>query len=68
MEQVDKRVLLLAVEYRNIANEYLSHKPSTNDVHLSPIKDVNTMLIADKIQNRKDFEIYHKGTVLELLI
>jgi hypothetical protein len=29
---------------------------------------VNTMLIADKIQNRKDFEIYHKGTVLELLI
>jgi len=58
---VDKDVLLLAIEYRNIANSYLSHMPTRATVHLSPLSDVNFMLIADKIQNRKDFEIYHKG-------
>ena len=52
----------MAIEYRNIANAYLSFKPSEYDFQLSPLEDVNTMLIADKIQNSKDFEIYHKGT------
>jgi len=58
----DGRVLLLAAEYRNIANAYLSHCASSETFALSPISEVNQMLIADKIQNRKDFDRYHNGT------
>ncbi len=54
-----RRTVFLAMEYRNIANRYLA-KDTKILLKLSPIKDVNDMLIADKIQNRKDFEIYHK--------
>lgn len=64
---MDKRVLLLGMEYRYTANNYLSFKPADDPIHLSPIAEVNQMLIADKIQNRKDFEIYHKGTPLYFL-
>lgn len=57
------KVIAMAVEYRSVANEYLSSKSidKISDIRLSPLKDVNDMLIADKIQNYKDFELYHKG-------
>lgn len=60
----EPEVLGLAMEYRNIANAYLSHRKIKNisEISLSPIADVNHMLIGDKIQNYKDFLIYHHGT------
>jgi hypothetical protein len=72
-EHSDPRELVLAMEYRNIANNWLSDKvwiedglaPCVTYDHppkLSPLKEVNDMLIADKVQNYKDFIIYHKGT------
>lgn len=61
---ISSKIIVLAMEYRNIANQYLSQRviQSLDDIKLSPLKDVNDMLIADKIQNYKDFIIYHKGT------
>lgn len=53
--------VMLAMEYRATANAYLSHmSPRVPD--LSPLKDVNDMLIADKKQNYADFMKYHRKT------
>jgi hypothetical protein len=58
-----KKTVFFAMEYRGIANAYLSQHSIPNDgIRLSAFKEVNDMLKADKIQNRKDFEIYHKAT------
>ena len=59
----DPVAVLLAMEYRNTANAYLSTKVgNTDQLKLSPLPEVNDMLRADKIQNRKDFLAYHFGT------
>lgn len=63
---IEPHVLLLTMEYRNIANAFLSDKMRCNtivdDINLSPLFEVNHMLIADKVQNRKDYITYHQGT------
>lgn len=72
---MDPTVLILAMEYRNIANAFLSDKVYEAEysrgnyeicLHgkpkLSPLSQVNAMLVADKVQNRKDFLLYHKDT------
>lgn len=59
--QPDPGALMLAMEYRRVANAYLSrHCTGADDaIALSPLAEVNQMLIADKVQNRKEFEIHH---------
>lgn len=61
---IDLYSLSLAMEYRWIANGYPSGRiiVSLLEVKLSPLSEVQQMLIADKVQNRKDFELYHKNT------
>lgn len=65
-DQFSPSIVMLVMEYRNIANAYLSGKvimqAVPSDIKLSPLVQVNTMLIADKVQNRKDFITYHRGT------
>lgn len=53
--------LVLAIEYRRSANSYLSHD-QPHDYTPSPLPEVAAMLVADKVQNRKDFERYHAAT------
>lgn len=75
----DAKIVLLAMEYRSVANEFLSNRMDDEGieyvmkyggrkllrkdlVRLSPLFEVNDMLIADKVQNYKDFVTYHKAT------
>jgi hypothetical protein len=60
----EPRVLVLVMEYRNIANATLSTREiaSAAEIVLSPLADVNAMLVADKIQNYKDFIAHHRAT------
>jgi hypothetical protein len=59
----DPAVVLLAMEYRRVANNYLSHHCEGVDdpIELSCVDEVNQMLIADKVQNRKEFQRCHFG-------
>jgi hypothetical protein len=56
-------VLELALEYRRVANATLSHRQieQATEIERSATPEVNQMLIADKVQNRKDFLRYHRG-------
>ncbi len=60
----DPQVLALGMEYRSVANATLSPRSiaSAADIPLSPLAEVNEMLVADKVQNRKDFLLYHRAT------
>ena len=62
-KNISADIIALVIEYRSVANEYLSTKiiSSYNDIRLSPIKEVNQMLFADKMQNFSDFLMYHYG-------
>jgi len=51
----------LTVEYRRVANSYLSKDKVESFVGFS-CKEVKDMLVADKIQNNRDFIKYHEGT------
>ncbi len=64
LDKLDRQALVLVMEYRNIANQYLSTRSITDisEIKISPLAEVNQMLVADKIQNRKDFEQYHQQT------
>lgn len=54
----DKDVLVYIIEYRNKANNFLSPHLDQRKPSLSPLVEVNWMLLADKIQNYKDFLKY----------
>lgn len=57
---VSSEVLILVMEYRRVANSYLSKGNISEFVGFS-CKDVKDMLVADKVQNQKDFIKYHHG-------
>lgn len=58
----DPHAVTLAMAYREAANAHLSTADPAAPIALSPLAEVNTMLVADKVQNRKDFERHHAGT------
>lgn len=53
--------ILLAAEYRRVANSYLSNGDIKDFVGFTNDR-IKQMLYADKIQNEKDFRLYHEGT------
>lgn len=52
--------IILCVEYRRVANSYLSKDHISKFVGFTN-EDVRDMLIADKVQNESDFAKYHEG-------
>lgn len=61
---VSEYVMALSLEYKRVANSYLSNRKIThiNEIELSDKFEVNDMLLADKVQNYKDFLLYHNDT------
>jgi hypothetical protein len=66
LASADPEAVALALEYRSVANAFLSpmetHPGYDNPLAIrrSPLAEVDAMLIADKIQNAKDFGLYHR--------
>lgn len=68
VERVNPRVMALVMEYRSFANAWLSDQVYykrgaphfDRPPKLPPLVDVREMLVADKVQNRKDFILHHK--------
>lgn len=60
LSKCPSRILIFAMEYRRVANGYISTmKVKQPDlITLSPLEEVNKLLVADKIQNKKDFMKY----------
>jgi hypothetical protein len=59
----DPTAIVLAMEYRQRANAHLAkHAPKLRPTW-GPLDEVRQMLIADKMQNRKDFDLHLRGSV-----
>ena len=57
---IPTEIIILAVEYRRVANSYLSTMSMDDFVGFTN-NEIRQMLYADKIQNEKDFKLYHEG-------
>jgi hypothetical protein len=57
---ISPRVVVLGMEYRRVANSYtIKNKvKKPEDIDIGPLEKVHQMLVADKIQNKKDFMKY----------
>jgi hypothetical protein len=57
---ISPRVIVLGMEYRRVANSYtIKNKvKDPEDIEIGPLEKVHKMLVADKIQNKKDFMKY----------
>ncbi len=62
--KLDPITIVLILEYRRAANAYLleHYMQGSSRPIRSPLAAVNEMLIADKVQNYKDFVRWHKAT------
>ncbi len=67
LDGFEPAVVALALEYRNLANAFLSpmeQHPGYQDparIARSPLAEVDAMLVADKLQNCKDFRLHHRA-------
>ncbi len=55
---INTESIILAMEYRRVANSYLSTGDLKQFAGIS-CEEIRQMLVADKVQNYKDFLIYH---------
>ena len=64
LSDINPLTLIFVMEYRNVANRGLScfQVDDPDKIYLGPSNAVRLMLIADKVQNRKDFLKYHYNT------
>ena len=64
-----RKIIKQAIDYASVANSYLC-RPETDHYTVDDVRlllkaasvEVRWMLIADKVQNQRDFNLYHLGT------